>query len=51
MRAICGIQLYEKEGHKHLMLMLDFNEGMDQLGVTSSEHWYVVVIVVMMVKC
>ena len=31
MRVICGVQLKDSRGHKGLILMLDFNEAMDQL--------------------
>ena len=40
MRAICGVQLKDRNRSKDLMLMLDLNETIDQLAMANSVHWY-----------
>ena len=38
--VMCGIHLIEKKISMDLMLMLGFNETMDQFSITNSVHWY-----------
>ena len=40
MRAMCGVQLNDRESSKDLMLMLGLSEAMDQLAIASSVRWY-----------
>ena len=39
-RAMCGVQLRDRERSMDLMLMLGLNETMGQLAMTNSVRWY-----------
>ena len=39
-RAMCGVQLRERQRAKDLMLMLDLNEVINLLAMAESVHWY-----------
>ena len=39
-RAMCGLQLKDRNGSRDLMLMLGLNETIDQLAMTNNVHLY-----------
>ena len=39
-RAICGVQLNDRERSTDFMMMLGLNESIDQLVMANSVHWY-----------
>ena len=39
-RAMCGVQLKDRERSTDFMLMLGFKETIDQLAMANSVHWY-----------
>ena len=38
-RAICGVQLQDRNRSRDFMLMLGLNEIIDQLAIANSIHW------------
>ena len=39
-RAMCGVQLKDRERSMSMMLMLGLNKTTDQLAMANSVHWY-----------
>ena len=40
MRAMCGVQLKDRERSMDLMFMLGLKEAMNQLSMANSDRWY-----------
>ena len=39
-RAVCGVQLKDRQRSTDLMFMLELSETIDQLTMANSVHWY-----------